>query len=128
MNITSIIEKAITIGINWKHFHFHNIVDILSNNYCVNIEIDQEKIAIVAIENIIIGYLYLNHPLFFIENKYYSEIKSLLNQFNYLQYINVNNLFEESLSVDAETYNRYFNFMENLDNFSAEDFYFSNIN
>jgi capsular polysaccharide biosynthesis protein len=128
MNITSIIEKATTLDINWKHFDFQNIVDVLSKNYCVNIEIVEERIAIIAIKNVIIGYLCLNYPLFFIEDKYYSEIKLLLNQFNYLQYINVNNLFEESLSVDAETYNKYFNFMENLENFSAEDFYFYNIN
>ncbi|MCS3532030.1 hypothetical protein [Chryseobacterium sp. JUb7] len=128
MNITSIIESVISLNINWKHSDFHNIIDILSNNYYINIEIDEEKIATIVIKNSIIGYLCLDYPLFFIENKYFSEVKFLLDQFSYLQYINVNSLLEKSLSVDAETYNKYFNFMGNLKDFSAEDFYFYNVN
>lgn len=128
MNITSTIKSAIGLNINWKHSEFHKIVDILSGGYCVQIESDEEKLASISVKSTIIGYLCLDYPIFFLENIYYPEIRFYLSEFKSVHYINVKSLSERSLSVDAEIYNRYFHFMEDSDNFSAEDFYFYNIN
>ncbi|MFC3161494.1 hypothetical protein SAMN05443633_101589 [Chryseobacterium arachidis] len=127
MDITSIIKNAVASDINWKHQDFHYIVDILSKRYFITIDLEEEKVAILALKNTVTGYLCLEYPLFFIENKFYSEVRLILNQFKYLKYIKVDSLSEQSLTVNPETYNKYFNYFENMDSFSAEDFYFYNI-
>lgn len=127
MNITSLIEKAAALDINWKHFDFHNVKDTLAHKYVINIEFEEEKIAVLSLKNTIVGYLCLDYPIFFIENEYYADIHSILNQFDYIQYINVENISKQSLSVNPEIYNKYFYYFENMDRFSAEYFYSYNI-
>jgi hypothetical protein len=71
--------------------------------------------------------LYVNHPLFFIENTYSTQVKTILDKYDYIQYINVDVINHEYLSVDKILYDKYFDYMDNTNNFSAQDFYFNNI-
>ncbi len=87
---------------------------------------ETERIAILNLGNNI-GYICLNYPLIFIENQYALQVKNILHTFHDIEYIIVDTLSDPKLSVDPDIYNTYFDFMENLNAFSAEDFYFYNV-
>ncbi|MCQ9641629.1 hypothetical protein MP478_19790 [Chryseobacterium sp. WG14] len=127
MNITTFIEKAINLKVNWKHYDFFDAIDELTKFFNVSYEADVEKIAVIEIKDNVVGYLYVNHPLFFIENIYSTQVKTILDKYDYIQYINVDSINHEYLSVDKVLYDKYFDYMDNTNNFSAQDFYFNNI-
>ncbi|MCJ7934888.1 MAG: hypothetical protein MUW56_15020 [Chryseobacterium sp.] len=127
MDITYFIKKAVNLDVNWKYDHFHSIVSELSKFFNVNYEPEVEKIAIVEIENNIVGYIYADYPIFFIEDTYLSKIKAILHKDEYIQYVTVDFFNHEYLSVDKALYEKYFNYMDDLNNFSVLDFYFYNI-
>lgn len=126
MDITQSIQKAINSNTNWKHSDFGSAVDALSLNYHVDIEINAEKIGVLSSEEKIIAYVHLNYPIILLENNYSQQIKSILSSYK-IQYIMVNTLDDQCLSVDPDIYNTYFDYMRHLDNFSADDFYFYNV-
>lgn len=128
MDITNFIKRAINLDVNWRHLDFLNVIDILSKNYFINYEVNEEKIAVIQKNDDIVGYLYLKYPLFFIESEYFSPINLILNEYNYIQYIKVDSINHEYLYVDKILYDKYFDYMENVNNFSAQDFYFFNVN
>ncbi|MFN1217998.1 hypothetical protein ACKW6Q_13595 [Chryseobacterium kwangjuense] len=127
MDITESIQKAVTSNINWKHNDFEPVVNALSIEYQVDIEIYAEKSATLNSEKKVIGYIYLNYPIIFLESKYSSQIRSILNSFSDIQYIIVNTLYDQCLSIDEDIYITYFDYMGNPEAFSAEDFYFYNV-
>lgn len=128
MDITEILQVAVHSDNYWKHSDFSSVTETLSCHYYnIDIEMETEKIAILNLGNKTIGYIFLNHPLIFIENQYSLQVKNVLHSFHYIEYIIVDTLSNPYLSVDSNIYNTYFNFMENLNTFSAEDFYFYNI-
>ena len=127
MDITDFIEKAIKVDANWRYFDFYAAIDILSKTYLVDHEINEEKIAIIQNEDNTLGYLYLKYPFFFIKSEHHSLINSLLSEYSYIQYIKVDSIYHEYLSMDKLLYDKYFDHMENINNFSAQDFYFCNI-
>jgi hypothetical protein len=127
MDITNFVEKAVNLNVNWKHFDFYDITEMLSKNYIVNYEVNEEKIATIQIENELVGFLCMDYPLFFIEDKKLSEIKILLQEYLYIQYIPVDSINNQYLSVDKALYDKYFDYMDNINSFSANDFYFNNI-
>ncbi|MFP3831987.1 hypothetical protein [Chryseobacterium sp. SIMBA_028] len=55
-----------------------------------------------------------------------SQVRNVLHTFNDVEYIIVDMISHQYLSVDTDIYNSYFDYMENLNAFSAEDFYFYN--
>ncbi|MEN5308419.1 hypothetical protein ABE425_12970 [Chryseobacterium cucumeris] len=75
-----------------------------------------------------VGYICLNYPLIFIEKLYALQVKNILHTFRDIEYIIVDTLSNPYLTVDPDIYNAYFDFIENLNAFSAEDFYFYNVN
>ncbi|ATN04669.1 hypothetical protein CRN76_04250 [Chryseobacterium indologenes] len=89
---------------------------------------DTEKITILRLENKTIGYICLNYPLIFIESQFALQVKNVLHTFHDIEYISVHTLSNPYLSVNPDIYNVYFDFMENLNAFYAEDFYFYNVN
>ena len=89
---------------------------------------ETEKIAILNLGNKTIGYICLNYPLIFMESQYALQVKNALHSFHEIEYIIVDTLSNPNLSVDHDIYNAYFDFMENLNAFSSEDFYFYNVN
>ncbi|BAP32520.1 uncharacterized protein CHSO_3483 [Chryseobacterium sp. StRB126] len=127
MDITNLVKKAINLNVNWKHGDFYEMIEILSIRYIVNYEINEEKIAMIQVENEIIGFIFLNYPLFFIENKYLLQLKKELEKYDYIQFINVDSIYHKYLSIDENLYNTYFDYMDNIDIFSAQDFYFYNV-
>lgn len=127
MDITTYIEKAVNLKVNWKYCDFYDIIAELTKLFNINYEFEVEKIAVVEIENKIIGYIYTNYPIFFIEDEFILQIKTILSKYDYIQYINVDSFNHEYLSVDKTLYNKYFDYMDNLNNFSVRDFYFYNI-
>ncbi len=128
MDITPIIRKAIDSNNNWKHSAFISVIELLSSHYEIDIEIDTEKIAVLSLKNKTIGYICLNYPLIFIESKYVLQVKNFLYTFNNVEYIIVDTIFNQYLLINSYIYNYYFEYMENLTAFSAEDFYFYNVN
>lgn len=128
MDITETLQAAVHSNNYWKHSDFSSITNTLSNHYSVDIEMEAEKIAVLSLGNKIIGYICLNYPLIFIESQYALQVKSLLHPFHDIEFIIVNTLSNQYLSVNPDIYNAYFDFMENLNAFSAEDFYFYNVN
>lgn len=128
MDITEILRTAVHSNNYWKHSNFRSVIEILSYHYYTDIETDTEKIAILHLKNKIIGYICLNYPLIFIESQYALQVKNVLHTFHDIEYIVVDTLSTPYLSVDSDIYNSYFDFMENLNAFSAEDFYFYNVN
>ncbi len=128
MDITPIIRKAIDSNNNWKHSAFTSVIELLSSHYDIDIEIDTEKIAVLSLKNKTIGYICLNYPLIFIESKYVLQVKNFLYTFNNVEYIIVDTIFNQYLLINSYIYNSYFEYMENLTAFSAEDFYFYNVN
>lgn len=127
MDITNFVKKAINSNEDWRHFDFYDVTKILSIEYIVNYEINEEKIATIQIENEIIGFLLIDYPLFFIEDKYCLQIRMLLQKYYYIEYIVVNSINQKKLSINEALYNEYFSFMDDTNNFSAQDFYFYNI-
>ncbi|GAA4160693.1 hypothetical protein GCM10022217_25120 [Chryseobacterium ginsenosidimutans] len=127
MNITTFIKKAVNLEVNWKYCDFYDIIGELTKFFNINYESEVEKIAVVEIENKIVGYIYANYPIFFIEDKFLFQIKTILHKYDYIQYINVDSFEHEYLSMDKELYDKYFNCMDDLNNFSVLDFYFYNI-
>ncbi|GEJ43393.1 hypothetical protein CRS_00010 [Chryseobacterium sp. ON_d1] len=128
MDITPIIRKAIDSNNNWKHSAFTSVIELLSSHYDIDIEIDTEKIAVLSLKNKTIGYICLNYPLIFIESEYVLQVKNFLYTFNNVEYIIVDTIFNQYLLINSYIYNSYFEYMENLTTFSAEDFYFYNVN
>lgn len=128
MDITPIIRKAIDSNNNWKHSAFTSVIELLSSHYDIDIEIDTEKIAVLSLKNKTIGYICLNYPLIFIESEYVLQVKNFLYTFNNVEYIIVDTIFNQYLLINSYIYNSYFEYMENLTAFSAEDFYFYNVN
>ncbi|AZA98116.1 hypothetical protein EG359_00155 [Chryseobacterium joostei] len=127
MNITETLRKVVHSNNYWKHSDFLSVMETLSSHYDIDIEIDSEKIAVIVLENKTIGYTCLNYPMIFIENKYASQVRNVLHTFNDVEYIIVDMISHQYLSVDSDIYNSYFDYMENLNAFSAEDFYFYNV-
>jgi hypothetical protein len=113
--------------VNWRHFDFYDVINILSKFYVIHYKTNEEKIALIESENNIIGYLCLNYPIFFIKYKNFQEIQLKISKYNYLQCIVIDSIVERSLKVDRLTYGKYFNYMDDIDNFSAEEFYFYNV-
>ncbi|WPO89544.1 hypothetical protein [Chryseobacterium sp. HR92] len=103
-------------------------METLIPHYSIDIEMEVEKISVLNLENKTIGYICLNYPLIFIESQYALQVKNVLHTFHDIEYIVVDTLSTPYLSVDSDIYNSYFDFMENLNAFSAEDFYFYNVN
>lgn len=128
MDITETLQTAVHSNNYWKHSDFCSVMEVLSSHYDINIEMDTEKITALHLGNKPIGYICLNYPLIFIESQYALQVKNLLHTFHDIEYIMVNTLSHPYLSVNPDIYNAYFDFMENLDAFSAEDFYFYNVN
>ncbi|MDR4954759.1 hypothetical protein REB14_21470 [Chryseobacterium sp. ES2] len=128
MDITETLQTAVHSNNYWKHTDFISVVEVLSFHYDINIEMDIEKITALHLGNKPIGYICLNYPLIFIESQYALQVTNLLHIFHDIEYIMVNTLSHPYLSVDPDIYNAYFDFMENLNAFSAEDFYFYNVN
>ncbi|MDQ0780992.1 hypothetical protein QF044_000846 [Chryseobacterium sp. W4I1] len=81
MDITQNIQEAINSNTNWKHSDFESVVNDLSLNYHVDIEINAEKFGVLSSEEKIIGYICLNYPIIFLENKFLPEINFILNNF-----------------------------------------------
>lgn len=127
MNITNLIEKAINLDVNWRYYDFFDIIDELKKIFKVNYELGVEKIAMIELSNNIVGYINSNYPFIFIEDKFLPEIKKILYKYNYIQYINIDSVNHKYLAIDRTLYDKYFNYLENTDRFSAEDFYFYNI-
>ncbi|MDQ0065355.1 hypothetical protein [Chryseobacterium lathyri] len=127
MDITKSIRKAVNSNTYWKHGIFQSVVNALSIDYQVDIEIYAEKFATLISDKQVIGYIYLNYPIIFLESKYSSQIHSILNNFSDIQYIIVNTLYDQCLSIDEDIYATYFDYMGNPEAFSAEDFYFYNV-
>ncbi|WP_415492746.1 hypothetical protein, partial [Chryseobacterium flavum] len=65
MDITNLVKNATNLNVNWKYGDFYEIIEILSTKYIVNYEINEEKVAMIQLENEIIGFLFRNYPLFF---------------------------------------------------------------
>ncbi len=103
-------------------------METLKPHYSINIEMDTEKFTTLFLGDKAIGYICLNYPLIFVESQYALQIKNVLHAFHDIGYIIVDTLSNPYLSVDSDIYNAYFDFMENLNAFSAEDFYFYNVN
>ncbi|RXM41130.1 hypothetical protein BOQ62_02420 [Chryseobacterium sp. CH21] len=103
-------------------------METLKPHYNINIEMDTEKVVVLLLGDKTIGYICLNYPLIFIESQYALEVKNIRHTFHDIEYIMVDMLSNPYLSVDPDFYNAYFDFMENLNAFSAEDFYFYNVN
>lgn len=99
-------------------------MEVLILHYNVDIEMDTGKITILRLANKTIGYICLNYPLIFIKSQYALQVKNVLHTFHDIKYISVNTLSNPYLSVNPDIYNVYFDFMENLNAFYAEDFYF----
>ncbi|MET3532589.1 hypothetical protein DRF59_18955 [Chryseobacterium flavum] len=127
MDITNLVKNATNLNVNWKYGDFYEIIEILSTKYIVNYEINEEKVAMIQLENEIIGFLFRNYPLFFIENRYFLQLKKLLEKNDYIQFINVASIYQEDLSIDNVLYNTYFDHMDNTNKFSAQDLYFYNV-
>lgn len=129
MDITEILQVAVHSDNYWKLSDFSSVTETLSYHYYnIDIEMETEKIAILNLGNKTIGYIFLNHPLILIENQHSLQVKNVLHSFHYIEYIIVDTLSNVYLSVEPDFYNIYFDFMENLNAFSAEDFYFHNVN
>ncbi|MFS4470450.1 hypothetical protein [Chryseobacterium sp. T20] len=103
-------------------------METLKPHYNIDIETDTEKYTTLLLGDKTIGYICLNYPLIFIESQYALQVKNILHTFHDIEYIIVDTLSTPYLSVDPDFYNAYFDFMENLNAFSAEDFYFYNVN
>ncbi|MGI9651095.1 hypothetical protein [Chryseobacterium sp. RLHN22] len=127
MNITNFIEKAINLDVNWRHYDFFDIIDELKILFKVSYEPSVEKIAMIELSNNIVGYINSNYPFVFIEDKFLTELKNILYKYDYIQYISIDSVNHKYLSIDRTLYDKYFNYLENTDRFSAEDFYFYNI-
>lgn len=127
MDITTFIIKAVNLKVNWKFCDFQDVIGELTKLFNINYESEVEKIAVVEIENKIIVYICANYPIIFIEEKFLFRIKIILNKYDYIQYISVDSFNHEYLSVDKTLYDKYFDYMDNLSNFSVQDFYFNNI-
>lgn len=128
MDITEILQAAVHSNNYWKHSDFSSVIEALSFPYRTDIEKETEKIAILNLGNKTVGYICLNYPLIFIEKLYALQVKNILHTFRDIEYIIVDTLSHPYLTVDPDIYNAYFDFMENLNAFSAEDFYFYNVN
>ncbi|WP_129056041.1 MULTISPECIES: hypothetical protein [unclassified Chryseobacterium] len=127
MDITEILQIAVHSNNYWKHSDFSSVMETLKLYYNSDIETDTEKLTTLLLGDKIIGYICLNYPLVFIESQYALHVKNILQTFHDIEYIIVDTLSNPYLSVDPDIYNAYFDFMENLNAFSAEEFYFYNI-
>ncbi|OCA68660.1 hypothetical protein BBH99_15025 [Chryseobacterium contaminans] len=127
MDITEILQTAVHSNNYWKHSDFSSVTEALSSHYSTDIEMETEKITLLNLGNKTIGYICLNHPLIFIENQYALQVKNVLHSFHDIGYIVVDTLNNQCLSVNHEVYHKYFNWIENLNTFSAEEFSFYHI-
>ncbi|MDR3024816.1 hypothetical protein [Chryseobacterium sp.] len=127
MDITETLQTAVHSNNYWKHSDFSTVIETLIPHYSIDIEMEIEKISVLHLENKTIGYICLNYPLIFIESQYALQVKNILHSFHDIEYIIVDTLSNPYLSVSPDIYNVYFDFMENLNAFSAEDFYFYNV-
>lgn len=127
MNITKLLEIAINLDVNWRHHDFFDIIDELKILFKVSYEPSVEKIAMIELSNNVIGYVNSNYPFIFIEDKFLKELKNILFEYDYIQYINIDSVNHKYLSIDRTLYDKHFNYLENTDIFSAEDFYFYNV-
>ncbi|MDR6372938.1 hypothetical protein J2795_004126 [Chryseobacterium bernardetii] len=128
MDITETLQAAVYSNNYWKHSDFSSVMEALIPHYNIDIEMDTEKITILRLENKIIAYICLHYPLIFIESQHALQVKNILHTFHDIEYIIVDTLSNPYLSVNPDIYNVYFDLMENLNAFSAEDFYFYNVN
>ncbi|MCC3214674.1 hypothetical protein LIV57_05290 [Chryseobacterium sp. X308] len=55
-------------------------------------------------------------------------LQAAVHSNNYWKHCDFISVTDPYLTVDPDIYNAYFDFMENLNAFSAEDFYFYNVN
>mgnify|MGYP000196171465 CR=1 FL=1 len=128
MDITETLQAAVYSNNFWKHSDFSSVIETIEVYYDIDIEMDTEKFTTLLLGDKTIGYICLNYPLIFIESQYALQVKNILHIFHDIEYIIVDTLSTPYLSVNPDIYNVYFDFMENLNAFSAEDFYFYNVN
>lgn len=127
MDISETLQTIVHSDNYWKHSDFSSVMEALKPHYNTHIEMDTEKVVVLLLGDKAIGYICLNYPLIFIESQYALQVKNILHTFHDIEYIMVDTLSNAYLSVDPDFYNAYFDFMENLNAFSAEDFYFYNV-
>lgn len=131
INITNNIKRAIYKDISWTHSDFYYLIEILENN---NFDIDfsaedDEKLATVTSDNIIIAYIWKKSPLVFLREDYLRSVEILLEKdLSYIEIIAIDDLNADKLSLDLDN-----NLLDRItcffdpSGFSANDFWFCNL-
>ncbi|GEM53204.1 hypothetical protein [Empedobacter brevis] len=108
---------------NWYFNDFFIVINILKNN---ELEIsyweDEENWASVINNDKIVGYLWHNYPLLFIEYRYSDIVNDFSDNYKF-EVIFVNSVYTDLFKMDNKLITVFDNFI-NLNSFTAEDLWF----
>ena len=126
INITRQLISAASVDVLWRTHSFYDFLELAKNiGYTVSYWEGEEDWAAISLNNKIITFVWHIYPLVFVNSEGLNTTNVLLNDFNFLVVIKVDNFVEQSLIIDTEVINQFGLTLNNYI-FSVEDFWFYN--
>ncbi|ALR31282.1 hypothetical protein ATE47_12445 [Chryseobacterium sp. IHB B 17019] len=125
-DITIKIKNALSYKGNWKISDFFFIIELLEKNRIdISFWENEENWATLLNDNIAIGYLWKMFPILIIEDNYLNLVKLNLQNYTFINTINVENLSFKTLKLEDGILSDYLdNNIINYNKFSANDLWF----
>lgn len=129
-DITNLIKNSISDhkDILWRIQEFYFVIELLKKDqYEISFWEDEENWASVLYENKVIAYIWKKYPLIFINSKWLNFFSECLNAFQYITFIDTENLHMKEFTITQNDLNDIIDEGLNKRCFSAEDFWFYTI-
>ena len=124
-NITKKIKRAISQNILWALSMFYDFIEQLrAKNIQVSYWEGEENWATLIIAEKPVGYLWKRYSLLIVEKYLRDELNDFLENYDFLSVILVENLNDETLSLDYDDLKDYFDYGFDYNKFSATDLWF----
>lgn len=124
-NLTEIFKKVIESNVNWQFSLFYYVLDILKNN---KIEVSfwegEENWASILMDKKVVGYIWKIYPLIILEHEISFQVKYILQNINWVNYISVNSLSKDLFKIENKEIEKYFENFNNFKSFTIEDLWF----
>lgn len=124
--ITEILKKVVASNADWAFSMFYLVMDALKEKGIqVSFWEGEENWASILLKTKTIGYIWKKYPLIILEKKGISDLKSVIADFDPINYIEVDSLSEDLFSIDDDNLKGYFDNSIEFSSFTMEDLWFN---
>lgn len=124
--IDEIIKSTVSSNVDWEFLMFYLVIDALqSAGVQVSFWEGEENWASIHVRDKIVGYIWKKHPLIIIERESIPDFKSMLIDYEPINYIEVDSLSRDLFKLNDDGLKRYFDCSIDFDLFTMEDLWFN---